>query len=74
MWSVDWNPSVRSEIWGDTLPSPKMMVSRSSGCIRAEAIGVNGLHAVVVAPVLVRVEILRKGTTYELLITERTET
>ena len=39
-----------------------------------EAIGVNGLHAVVVAPVLVCVEILRKGRTYELLITERTET
>ena len=28
-----------------------------------EAIGVNGLHAVVVAPVLVRVEMLRKGRT-----------
>jgi hypothetical protein len=35
-----------------------------------EAIGVNGLHAVIVAPVLVRVEILRKGRTYELLITQ----
>jgi hypothetical protein len=35
-----------------------------------EAIGVNGLHAVVVAPVLVRVEMLRKGQTYELLITQ----
>jgi hypothetical protein len=35
-----------------------------------EAIGVNGLHAVVVAPVLVRVEMLRSGRTYELLITE----
>jgi hypothetical protein len=35
-----------------------------------EAIGVNGLHAVVVAPVLVRVETLRKGRTYELLITQ----
>ena len=34
-----------------------------------EAIGVNGLHAVIVAPVLVRVEILRKERTYELLIT-----
>jgi len=34
-----------------------------------EAIGVNGLHAVIVAPMLVRVEILRKGRTYELLIT-----
>jgi hypothetical protein len=34
-----------------------------------EAIGVNGLHAVVVAPVLVRVEMLRKGRTYDLLIT-----
>jgi hypothetical protein len=31
---------------------------------------VNGLHAVVVAPVLVRIEMLRKGRTYELLITE----
>jgi hypothetical protein len=30
---------------------------------------VNGLHAVVVAPVLVRIEMLRKGRTYELLIT-----
>jgi hypothetical protein len=29
---------------------------------------VNGLHAVVVAPVLVRVEMLRTGRTYELLI------
>src|ERR1035441_6776457 len=28
-----------------------------------EAIGVNGLHAVVVAPVLVRIEMLRKGHT-----------
>src|SRR5271166_5501951 len=35
-----------------------------------EAIGVNGLHAVVVAPVLVRVEMLRKGRTYELLMTQ----
>ena len=34
-----------------------------------EAIGVNGLHAVIVAPVLVRIEMLRKGRTYELLIT-----
>jgi hypothetical protein len=35
-----------------------------------EAIGANGLHAVIVAPVLVRVEMLRKGRTYELLITQ----
>jgi len=35
-----------------------------------ETIGVNGWHAVVVAPVLVRVEMLRKGQTYELLITQ----
>ena len=35
-----------------------------------ETIGVNGLHAVVVSPVLVRVEMLRKGETYELLITQ----
>jgi hypothetical protein len=34
-----------------------------------EAIGVNGLHAVVVARVLVRIEMLRKEQTYELLIT-----
>ena len=35
-----------------------------------EAIGVNGLHAIVVAPVLVRVEMLRTGRTHELLITQ----
>jgi len=34
-----------------------------------EAIGVNGLHAVVVAPMLVRIEMLRTRRTYELLIT-----
>jgi hypothetical protein len=35
-----------------------------------DAIGVNGLHAVVIAPALVRVEMLRKEWTYELLITQ----
>jgi hypothetical protein len=34
-----------------------------------DAIAVNGVHAVVIAPVLVRVEMLRTGRTYELLIT-----
>lgn len=34
-----------------------------------EAIGVNGLHAVVISPAFVRVDMLRKGRTYELLIT-----
>jgi hypothetical protein len=34
-----------------------------------EAIGVNGVHSVVVAPVLVRLDMLRKGRTYEVLIT-----
>jgi hypothetical protein len=34
-----------------------------------EAIGVNGLHAVVISLALVRVDMLRKGRTYELLIT-----
>ena len=34
-----------------------------------EAIGVNGVHSVVVAPALVRLDIVRKGRTYELLIT-----
>src|ERR1039458_5102984 len=34
-----------------------------------ETIGVNGLHAVVVARVLVRIEMLRTERTYELLIT-----
>jgi len=34
------------------------------------AIGVNGLHSVVLARVLVRIEMLRKGRTYELLITQ----
>src|SRR5271165_5699204 len=44
---------------------------RAVECLHpVEAIGVNGLHAVVVAPVLVRVEMLRTGRTYELLITQ----
>ena len=34
-----------------------------------DGIGVNGVHALVVAPSLVRVEMLRTGHTYELLIT-----
>ncbi len=34
-----------------------------------DAIGVNGVHAIVVAPVLVRIEMLRAGRTYQLLIT-----
>jgi hypothetical protein len=34
-----------------------------------EAIGVNGLHAIVVAPVLVRIDMVPKGRTYEVLVT-----
>lgn len=34
-----------------------------------EAIGVNGLHSVVVAPVLARLDMVRKGRTYDLLLT-----
>jgi hypothetical protein len=34
-----------------------------------DAIGVNGVHALVVAPVLMRVEMFRRGHTYDLLIT-----
>jgi hypothetical protein len=34
-----------------------------------EAIGVNGLHAVVIAQGLVRLDMLRKGATYETLLT-----
>ena len=37
-----------------------------------DALGVNGVHAVVVAPVLVRVEMFRSGRTYDLLITRHT--
>lgn len=35
-----------------------------------EAIGVNGLHAVVISTVMQRADMLRKGRTYELLITQ----
>jgi hypothetical protein len=35
-----------------------------------EAIAVNGLHAVVISAAFVRVDMLRKGRTYELLITQ----
>ena len=34
-----------------------------------EAIGVNGLHAVVISTAIMRADMLRKGRTYELLIT-----
>ncbi len=37
---------------------------------RIDAIGVNGVHAVVVAPVLVRIELFRAGRTCHLLITK----
>src|SRR6516162_8768999 len=44
---------------------------RAVECLHpVEAIGVNGLHGVVVAPVLARIDMLRKGRTYELLITQ----
>jgi hypothetical protein len=36
---------------------------------QVDSIAVNGLHAVVISPEVVRVDILRKGRTYELLIT-----
>ena len=36
---------------------------------RVDSIGVNGVHAVVVAPVLIRLEMLRIERTYDLLIT-----
>jgi hypothetical protein len=35
-----------------------------------DTLGVNGAHAVVVAPVLVRIELFRAGRTYQLLITK----
>jgi hypothetical protein len=35
-----------------------------------DAIGVNGIHAVVIAPVLVRIELFRSGRTCQLLITK----
>jgi hypothetical protein len=35
-----------------------------------ESIAVNGLHAIIIVPEVVRVDILRKDRTYELLITE----
>jgi len=35
-----------------------------------ESIGVNGLHSVVLAPSMVRIEMLRKARTYQLLITQ----
>jgi hypothetical protein len=36
---------------------------------RVDSIGVNGVHAIVVAPVLIRVQMLRIDRTYDLLIT-----
>ncbi len=39
---------------------------------RVDSIGVNGVHAIVVAPVLVRLEMARIQRTYDLLITRHT--
>jgi hypothetical protein len=36
---------------------------------RVDSIGVNGVHSIVVAPVLIRVQMLRIGRTYDLLVT-----
>ncbi len=41
---------------------------------RVDSIGVNGVHAIVVAPVLVRVEMIRIERTYDLLITRHSLT
>lgn len=41
---------------------------------RVDSIGVNGVHAIVVAPVLIRVQMLRIERTYDLLITRHTLT
>jgi hypothetical protein len=41
---------------------------------RVDSIGVNGVHAIVVAPVLVRVEMIRIKRTYDLLITRHSLT
>ena len=38
---------------------------------RVDSIGVNGVHAIVVAPVLIRVQMLRIERTYDLLITRQ---
>ena len=39
---------------------------------RIDSVGVNGVHAVVIAPVLVRIEMVRIQRTYDLLITRHT--
>jgi hypothetical protein len=39
---------------------------------RVDSIGVNGVHAIVVAPILVRVQMVRIQRTYDLLITSHT--
>ena len=70
MWCAGWSRAARSETLGDTSRSPQEDGQPVEWLHPVEAIGVNGLHAVVVAPVLVRVEMLRKGRTYELLITQ----
>ena len=41
---------------------------------RVDSIGVNGVHAIVVAPVLIRVQMLRIARTYDLLITRHSLT
>ena len=55
---------------GHTLLREEGSVNRKSRLHPIDAIGVNGVHAVVVAPVLVRIELFRSGRTCQLLITK----
>lgn len=57
------------ETFGHYLTFAAQDGSRLPCLCQVESLAVNGPHAVVVAPALVRAEVLRVGNTYELLIT-----
>src|SRR2546430_8521605 len=66
------------EVWNRVVPLPSLAhiaaswmstETRSRGCNEIDSIGVNGVHAVVVAAAFVRIQMLRIQRTYDLLIT-----
>jgi hypothetical protein len=59
MWCVGWSLAV-----------PLVSGQPAEYLYPVESIGVNGLHSVVLAPSVVRIEMPRKARTYEVLITQ----
>ena len=63
------SPAARSPTWAATAPISTPTELRLPWLQQIDSISGNGRHAIVIAPELVRIEMLRIGHTYELAIT-----